>query len=305
MALGHGRASPITKLETSVKLISFSNGSIMKPAIALSSVAIVILFGPFTSSPEAADGQNKIGYRDTPMLPGGQWHVHDSERPQPVAVTPGAPSAPDSQGKAPSDALVLFDGTDLSRWEGLNGGPANWKVENGYMEVLPASGDIQTKQLFGDCQLHVEWATPNPPAGDIMNRGNSGVFLFGQYEIQVFESYPEQRGIYADGQAGAVYGQYPPLVNACRKPGEWQCFDILFTAPRFDGQKLLTPAFVTVLHNGIVVHNHTAILGSTGHRILPQYTPQGPQGPVRLQAHGNPVRYRNIWIRAMKGYDAQ
>lgn len=264
---------------------------------------MVIVLGPLLSNLEAAEAQTKIGYRDTPMLPGGKWHVHDSERPQPVPVTPGTCSTPETPGKAPSDALVLFDGADLSQWETVTGGPAQWKVEQGYLEVLPASGDIQTKQRFGDCQLHVEWATPNPPVGDIMNRGNSGVFLFGQFELQVFESYPEQRGIYADGQAGAIYGQYPPLVNACRKPGEWQCFDVLFTAPRFDGARLLTPAFITVFQNGVAIHHHTAILGSTGHRLLPKYTPRGSTGPVRLQAHGNPVRYRNIWIRPIKGYD--
>ena len=264
-------------------------------------IALLITICSTTGRMVAADA--KIGYRDTPMLPGGKWHVHDSERPQPPAVAPGALSTPDVPGKPPSDAVVLFDGSDLGQWQSLNGGPANWKIERGYVEVLPTSGDIQTKEVFGDCQLHVEWATPAVPSGDIMNRGNSGVFLFGLYEIQVIESYPEQGGIYADGQAAAIYGQYPPLVNACRKPGEWQVFDIFFTAPRFNGANLESPACVTVLHNGVLVHNHTPILGATGHRILPKYVAHGAKGPVRLQAHGSAVRFRNMWIRTVKGYD--
>lgn len=275
----------------------------MNQAIAFSTIALAITVGSASLPTLAADTTKKIGYRDTPMLPGGQWHVHDSERPQPAPVSPGTFSTPEAPGKPPGDAVVLFDGASLKHWRSLDGGPANWKVEKGYMEVLPSSGDIQTQEQFGDCQLHVEWATPNPPVGDIMNRGNSGVFLFGLYEVQVFESHPEQGGIYADGQAGAVYGQYPPLVNACQKPGEWQMFDILFTAARFKGGKLESPAYVTVLHNGVVVHNHTAILGPTGHRSLPQYVPHGLKSPLKLQAHGNPVRYRNIWIRTLKGYD--
>lgn len=244
----------------------------------------------------------KLGYRDTPMLPGGKWHVHDSERPQPTRVEPGTASSPAQPGRPPADATVLFDGTDLSQWQSLSGGPAAWKVEHGCLEVVPSAGDIETKQKFGDCQIHVEWATPTPPSGDLMERGNSGVFLYGLYEVQVMESYPGQGGIYADGQAGAVYGQYPPLVNACRPAGQWQTFDIIATAPRFDGDKVVTPAYLTLLQNGIVVHNHTAILGATGHRIFPKYTPHGP-GPLRLQAHGSLVRYRNIWVRPLKGYD--
>lgn len=276
----------------------------MKPFYSLSTFALAILLASMADRcATAAENAKKIGYQDTPMLPGGKWHVHDSERPQPVVVTPGTFSQPDAPGRPPADAIVLFAGADLAQWQGLNGGPANWKLEKGYMEVLPGSGDIQTRQTFGDCQLHVEWATPNPPVGDLMNRGNSGIFLFGLYELQVFESHPDQRGIYADGQAAAVYGQYPPLVNACLKPGEWQVFDVIFTAPRFKGDKLETPAYLTMLHNGVVVHNHTPILGATGHRILAKYTLHGPQGPIRLQAHGNPVRYRNIWVRSIKGYD--
>jgi hypothetical protein len=238
-----------------------------------------------------------IGYTDTPMLPGGKWHVHDSARPQAAAVTPGAPQPV----QPPSDALVLFDGTNLSRWRTKEGRPPEWILKGGYMQVppqgTPGGGDIMTRDVFGDCQLHVEWATPKPPTGEIMDRGNSGVFMFGLYEVQVFDSY--RGGIYADGQAGAIYGQHPPLANASLPPGEWQSFDILFIAPRFEGDRLVTPACVTVLHNGVVVQNHSEILGDTGHRLLPKYTPHAPEGPVMLQAHGNPVRYRNIWIRRL------
>ncbi len=239
------------------------------------------------------------GYTDTPMLPGGRWHVHDSRRPQPPAVAPGSavsvPVAP------PSDAVVLFDGKGLSQWRTKDGREPAWNVADGAMQVppqgTPDGGDILSRELFGDCQLHVEWATPSPPVGEPMSRGNSGVFLFGLYEVQVFDSY--RGGIYADGQAGAIYGQYPPLVNASLPPGEWQAFDILFEAPRFEAGKLLRPGYITVLHNGVLVQNHAEILGATGHRILPKYTPHTPQGPIALQAHGNPVRYRNVWARRL------
>ena len=269
----------------------------------LPTVILAALAGVVSVSAHAEE--KKVGYKDTPMLPGGKWHVHDSDRPQPKTVEPGTPGTLEAPGKPPSDAVILFDGTDTSKWRTAQGEPAGWKVENGCMIVPPpgtkGGGDIYTKEEFGDCQVHVEWTTPEPPQGDIMNRGNSGVFLFGKYEVQVFESY--HSGIYADGQAGAIYGQFPCLVNACRKPGEWQTFDIVFTAPRFKDGKLDTPAYATVLHNGVVVHNHVAILGSTGHRILPKYTPEREKGPLMLQSHGNPVRYRNVWVREVKGYD--
>jgi hypothetical protein len=254
---------------------------------------------------EAQKSQGPIGYTDTPMLPGGKWHVHDSGRPQPRAVDPGTCSTQDLPGKPPSDAAILFDGTGLSKWQTENGQPPAWIVTGGVLQVppsdMPNGGDIYTRESFGDCQLHVEWATPDPPTGEVMNRGNSGVFFFGRYELQVFDSY--RGGIYADGQAAAIYGQYPPLVNASRKPGDWQVFDVLFTAPRFKDGMLEAPAFITVFHNLVAVHNHVALLGATGHRILAKYTPHGPKGPLMLQAHGNPVRYRNIWVRPLKGYD--
>jgi hypothetical protein len=244
----------------------------------------------------------KVGFKDTPMLPGGQWHVHDGDRPMPPVVTPATCSTQEAPGKAPSDAVVLFDGTDLSQWQSDGDKPLGWKVESGAMVVAPKAGAIRTKQEFGDCQLHLEFATPNPPSGRDQGRGNSGVLIFGRYEIQVLDSY--ESITYPDGQAAAIYGQYPPLVNASRKPGEWQVYDIVFTAPKFkaDGS-VETPAYATVLHNGVLVHNHTAILGPMAYRRLAPYVAHGPKGPLALQEHGNPVRYRNIWIRELKGYD--
>lgn len=242
-----------------------------------------------------------IGYSDTPFLPGSRYRVHDGSRPQPRVVVPGTESTQEAPGKPPSDAIVLFDGTSLDEWVGRDGGPAKWKVENGVMEVVPRTGDIQTKREFGDCQLHIEWCAPVAVKGESQGRGNSGVFLMGRYEIQVLDCYNNLT--YPDGTTAAIYGQYPPLVNACRKPGEWQTYDIIWEAPRFEGDRLVRPAIITVLHNGVVVHHHTELLGATGHRNLPTYTPHPPVGPLRLQDHGDPVRYRNIWIRPLKGYD--
>jgi hypothetical protein len=233
------------------------------------------------------------GYSDTPLLPGSRWHVHDGARPQPRVVTPG------EDGSPPSDAVVLFDGTDLSQWTS-NGKEARWKVENGYAEVN-GTGSISTREKFGDCQLHIEWATPKEVKGESQGRGNSGVFFFGRYEVQVLDSFGNVT--YPDGQAAALYGQAPPLVNASRPPGQWQSYDIIFRAPRFENGALQQPAVVTVLHNGVVVHHAKAMLGATAHRALATYSPHEATGPIELQDHGNPVRYRNIWVRRLTDYD--
>jgi len=241
----------------------------------------------------------QLGYEDTPFLPGQRWRVHDGKRPQPPVVTPAPiPSDP------PSDAIILFDGKDLSKWRSAwTGGPARWKVENGYMEIVPGTGDIQTVEEFGDCQLHIEWMIPEDVKGSGQGRGNSGIFLMGRYEIQVLDSYENRT--YADGMAAAIYGQYPPLVNACRKPGEWQTYDIIWIAPRFEGEKLVRPGYLTLIHNGIVVHYHTPVMGLTRHRRFPTYRPHPPVGPLRIQDHGFRVRFRNIWYRPLKGYDGE
>ena len=228
-----------------------------------------------------------------------EWAIHDEKRPQPRVVDPGAAGTPEAPGRAPADAIVLFDGKDLSQWRSQkDGGPAPWKVEGGYMEVVAGSGGIQTAAGFGDCQLHVEWATPAPPVGEGQNRGNSGIFLMGQYEVQVLDSYASTT--YPDGQAAALYGQYPPLVNASRPPGQWQTYDIVFRAPRFtaDG-RLVRPARVTVLHNGVLVQDARELTGPTAHKARPAYKPHAAKLPLGLQDHDHPVRYRNIWIREL------
>jgi hypothetical protein len=221
------------------------------------------------------------------------WPIHDLNRPMARVVDPGAP------GKPPSDAVVLFDGTDLAKWKSQKGGgPAPWKVEGGYFEVAKGTGGIETKDGFGDCQLHLEWMSPNPPVGESQDRGNSGVFLMGTYEVQVLDSY--QSKTYADGQAGALYGQYPPLVNATRKPGEWQTYDIVFDAPRFDKEgKVTRPARVTAFLNGVLVQNAQELTGPTMNKARPPYKAHAAKLPLGLQDHSHPVRFRNIWIREL------
>jgi hypothetical protein len=240
---------------------------------------------------QAKDGSGIIGYRDTPILPWCGYHVHDPDRPAPPKVTPGRPRTGKRAGSAPSDSVVLFDGNDLSQWK-----PSDWKVENG--ALIAVSGNLTTKQLFGDCQLHLEWMAPDPPQGHMFDRGNNGVMLMGLFEIQIYDSYTEK--LYPDGQAASVYAQTPPMVNACRKPGQWQSYDIIFFAPVFKKGKLEKPARVTVLHNDLLVHHNQEIYGPTGHRILPRYDKPIPERlPLSLSAHNNPVRFRNIWIRPL------
>ncbi|HWQ54818.1 MAG TPA: DUF1080 domain-containing protein [Bryobacteraceae bacterium] len=249
-------------------------------------------------------GDDRSGYTDTPQLPGQTWKVHDAARPRPPKVAAGVPVP---SPVPPSDAVVLFDGKDLSRWVAvLRGGKVEeprWKVENGYMEIVPRTGRLTTKEKFGDCQLHVEWMIPAGTGGAGQGGGNSGVEIMGRYEIQVLESARNQT--YADGQAGSIYGQWPPLVNASRPEGEWNSYDIFFEAPRFEGEKLAKPGYVTVVHNGVLVHHRQEILGRAIHRRVATYAPHGLEEPLSLQDHGYAIRYRNIWIRPLKGYDQQ
>jgi len=227
-----------------------------------------------------------------------RWKPNDPDRPLPAVIEPGTASTQDAPGRPPSDAIVLFGSKDISQWAGDDGQPAKWKVADGYMEVVPQSGYIHTRQPFGDCQLHVEFAEPVPPVGESQDRGNSGVFLMGLYEVQVLDSY--QNKTYADGQASAVYGQFPPQVNASRPPGQWQTYDIIFHAPRFDKDgKLQHPARMTVLHNGALVQDNVELSGPTAHHDRPPYKPTPTKLPLSLQDHGNPVRFRNIWIREL------
>ena len=285
------------------------------------------------------------GFKDTPMQPDGKWHVHDPERPQPVIVTPGTFSAQEQPGKPPADAIVLFDGKDLSQWRDKAGKPAPWRLENGAM--VSARSDIVSTREFGDIQLHVEFCEPSPGRGSGQGRGNSGVFLMDKFEVQVLDCYENKT--YADGATAGLYGQHPPLVNACLPPGQWQVYDIVFTAPRFEtngaakpaqpaqsvppvravgreamspviprmaptasakatapaavtagGVVLKTPAYITVMHNGVVVQNHQSYRGPTGWRILAKYTPMGSTGPIGLQFHNDPISFRNIWVRPIE-----
>ena len=224
------------------------------------------------------------------------WPVHDPNRPQPPVVAPGPAGPP---VPPPADAVVLFDGQDLGAWTDAKGQPVRWKVENGYVEVVPKTGEIKTVKGFGDCQLHIEWMAPSPAKGADQDRGNSGVFLMGSYEVQVLDCYGN--ATYADGMTAAIYGQYPPLVNACRPPGEWQTYDIVFRRPRFDKDgNVLAPARMTVLHNGLLVHDNAVLTGPTAHTARPPYKMHADKLPISLQDHSHPVRYRAIWIRELE-----
>lgn len=227
-----------------------------------------------------------------------KWAIHDLSRPLPPVADPGPAQPP---APPPPGATVLFDGTDLSLWTTRTGGPAGWNVENGYMEVRK-TGSIWTVQEFGDCRLHVEWASPTQVSGKSQERGNSGVFLMGKYEIQVLDCYDNIT--YADGMTASIYGQFPPRVNACRPPGEWQTYDITFTRPRFDLEGRLTrPAAMSLTHNGIPVHDNVDLTGPTEHKKRPPYTQHPERLPLMLQDHGNPVRFRNIWIQDLEEGD--
>ena len=229
----------------------------------------------------------------------GSWAIHDRARPAPRVVDPGTASTQEQAGKPPADALVLFGGKDLLLWKTQkDGSPAKWKVANGSMEIVKGTGYIETTQGFGDCQLHVEFMSPSPAVGEDQDRGNSGVFLMGMYEVQVLDSYRNKT--YPDGQAGAVYGQYPPLVNASRPPGEWQAFDLVFRAPRFDARGgLLRPARMTVWHNGVLVQDNVTLTGPTAHTTRPPYAVHPDKLSLSLQDHGNPMRFRNVWVRPL------
>ncbi len=222
------------------------------------------------------------------------WKAHDLNRPAPMVVTPGQEC-----GGAPSDAVVLFDGTDLAQWQVPDGGDAKWRIVDGAMESVPNSGFVESREEFGDCQVHVEFATPTTVQGDGQGRGNSGVFLMGEFEVQVLDSF--ENLTYSDGSAGSIYGQYPPLVNASKKPGQWQTYDIIFRRPRFEDEKLSTPARMTVLHNGVLIQDGSEAYGPTNWIVHHEYESikDKTRGSLRLQDHGNPVRYRNIWVRPL------
>ena len=244
-----------------------------------------------------------IGYQDTPIIPGTTWHVHDGERPRPAVVTPGATFS--HLAPAPSDAIVLFDGKDLAKWSNAKGEAAQWKVTDGAFETVRGTGMIRTRDKFTDFQLHLEFATPSVVQGSSQGRGNSGVMINGMYEVQILDSY--NNPTYADGQAGALYGQQPPLVNASKPPGEWQSYDIVFESPRWDAAgEVVKKAAVTVIHNGVVVQHRQEYFGRTDgiggipHKTLGTYgAPHAPAVFIELQDHNNPVRFRNVWVREL------
>lgn len=248
--------------------------------------------------PGPVRGPNKevIGYTSMAEIPGTPWRIHDAARPQPPVVAPGA-----TAGAPPADAVVLFDGKDLSRFAHNRKGQivdAEWPVRDGYFETGAGRGSIVTRESFGDVQLHLEFATPVDAAGFSQGRGNSGVILMGRYEIQVLDSF--NNTTYADGMAASIYGEQPPAVNVARRPGEWQTYDIVFEAPMFKGTTLVRPAYFTVFWNGVLVHHRRAVMGATSATMQPHsYTPHEAELPLTLQDHSNPVRYRNVWVRRL------
>ena len=246
---------------------------------------------------QAAEKGEKLQYVETAT---GRWLIHDMNRPAPAVISPGTESTWSKQGEAPSDAVVLFDGKDLSEWTDTKGNPTKWIMGDGYMESVKGSGYIQSKREFGSCQLHVEFATPSTVKGISQGRGNSGVFLMANYEVQVLDSYGNKT--YPDGQCAALYGRAVPLVNSCRGPGEWQSYDIIFHRPIFKGNKVVKKATFTVFQNGVLVHDNVELVGGTGWRgkhAISEYEPHEDKLPIMLQDHGNPVRFRNIWIREL------
>ena len=254
--------------------------------ILLLTCPLALLWAAENKLVKAKDGSGVYGYKDTPKLPWCEWLVHDPDRPAPPKVKPGTPVAPTPP---PEDAVVLFDGSDLSQWT-----DSDWELADGLF-VAKAGKSPGTKQSFGSFHLHLEWRMPKDFKGPWHDQGNNGVMLHGLYEIQIFDSFNEP--LYPDGQCASVYAQTPPKVNVTLPPGEWQSYDIIFTAPVFEKGKLVTPAYVTMLHNGVLVHNHQEIYGATRHKKLPDYNRQVSEGPIRLAGHGCPVAFRNIWIR--------
>ena len=272
----------------------------MRIALLLLLAVALAAQAPQKKKKSAEAGDDQRGYTDTPQIPGQQWKVHDAARPHPAKVAPGRPA---QSLPAPADAEILFDGQNLDKWQMKSRAgeiaPANWKVENGYVEIVSPKGmrwNMITKEKYGDCQLHLEWMIPAGESGKGQAGGNSGVELMSRYEIQVLESL--ENVTYADGQAAALYGQWPPMVNVSPKKGDWNSYDIYFEAPKFEGDKLARPAYVTVVHNGVLVHHHREILGPAAHRRNGVYKAHG-EDSLSLQDHAHPARYRNIWIRRL------
>jgi hypothetical protein len=265
--------------------------------------SVLCVIGIMMLSAAATVAQNPqkkepVQYVDTAT---GRWMVHDESRPAPPVIKPGRCGIQETPATAPSDAIVLFDGRDIANWTDEKGQPSRWIIRDGYMESVKGAGYARTKQQFGSCQLHLEFATPAEVSGTGQGRGNSGVFLQGMYEVQVLDSYENKT--YPDGQCGALYGRAVPLVNACCRPGQWQTYDIIYHRPVFDqAGKVVRKAVFAVLQNGVLIQDHVELQGGTGwngpHAVT-DYVPHGDKGPLMLQDHSNPVRFRNIWIREL------
>jgi hypothetical protein len=262
-------------------------------------LALAPLAGPAAWAQSAAsDGEAvRSGSDASPSRSPVHWGVHSTERPLPPVVDPGP--APDAPAPVPADATVLFDGSSLDAWEQPDGSAPEWTVADGILQVEPGSGPIRTREGFGDVQLHVEWRVPESVEGSGQNYGNSGLYLMGTYEIQILNTY--QNETYADGHAAAVYGQYPPLVNASRPPGSWQTYDIVFHRPHFDENGVVVePARFTVFHNGVLVQEGVELTGPTAYQERPPYEPHASKLPLRIQDHGSPVQFRSIWLRELE-----
>jgi hypothetical protein len=248
---------------------------------------------------QAPKKEPPVQWVDTPT---GRWMVHDEARPAPPVVMPGVCGAQETPARPPADAVVLFDGKDLSNWTDEKGQPTKWVVRDGYMESVKGAGYVRTRQEFGSAQIHVEFATPSVVTGVGQGRGNSGIFVQGKYEIQVLDSY--ENPTYPDGQCGALYGRALPLVNASCRPGQWQTYDIIYHRPTFDQSgKVTRKAVFTVIHNGILIQDHVALEGGTdylGAHIVSEYSAIPDKGPLMFQDHSNPVRFRNVWVRELK-----
>lgn len=262
----------------------------MKPDSTLAALFIFIsLQLPLHAAEMVVNEAGVHGYEDTPRLPWTDYLKHDNRRPKPPHV-----EARPTTTFPPADAIVLYGGSDMSQWQNAKG----WTVEGGFL--VAGAQAMRTKQAFGSCQIHLEFMVPDAETQKFSNRGNNGIGLMMLYEIQIFDSHPMHKDkLYADGQCAAIYGETPPLVNACRKPGEWQSFDITFTAPVFDGEDLVSPAHVTVYHNGVLVHNHQPFRGPTAWRRIAPYKAHADKLPLGLMSHGSKVKFRNIWIREL------
>ena len=269
-----------------IELITMNLASFFLRSIIL----VCILSGPVSAAELIKNEKGVLGYDDTPYLGWIHYRVHDNARPRPPHVEAFPSTTP-----APADAAVLFDGKSMEAWRAND----SWTIKN--KTLITGDGGLTSKEAFGSCQIHLEFKVPTEAPDKFTNRGNNGVGIMGLYEIQIFDSHPmHEDKLYADGQCAAIYAQTPPLVNACRKPGEWQSFDITFTAPVFDGKKVVTPAYVTVYHNGVLVHNQEEVRGPTVHRGIAPYKPHATKLPLTLKGHGSPVEFHNIWVRHLE-----